>query len=211
LSANQDANIQITGTDSFSQLVTQDTTLTDLVTGDYQLTAMGVSANSISFSASPGLQSVTVTDGQTSNVSFGYAAPATSVGVITGFGSVIVNGTKFESDGAEIDTDDSADASESDLEVGMIVTIIGAVGADGIDGKASRIEYRAKAEGPIDAIDLAGNSLSVLGQIFFVDDLTRFEEAGFETLMIGDVIEISAFENEKGQLIASRKRKYGRD
>ena len=204
LSANQDANVQITGPDGYSQTLTQDTTLTGLVAGDYQLTAVTVSVNNVSFGASPDSQSVTVLANQTSNVSISYAAPMTSVGVITGFGSVFVNGTEFDTDEAEIETDDFEDAPESDLQIGMVVTVRGTVGADGADGKAASIEYQARAEGPVDAIDLAGNNLSVLGQVFFVDELTRFENTSFETLQIGDVVEISAFENESGQLIASR-------
>lgn len=204
LAANQDADVQITGPDSYSQTVTRNTTLTGLATGEYQLTAGIVSSNSVSFSANPQSQSATVAANQTTAVAISYAAPMTSVGVITGFGSVFVNGTRFDTDTAQIKTDDSEDAPESDLEVGMIVTVEGTVGADGIEGDAATIEYQAKAEGPVDAIDLAAGSLTVLGQVFFIDELTQFENTRFEALLIGDVVEISAFGNASGELVASR-------
>lgn len=207
LPSGQNADVQITGPDSFSQAVVQETTLTELSVGDYQLTVTSISADGVMFSATTEVQTVTVSASQTSSVAIEYTAPATSVGVITGFGSVFVNGIIFNTDDAEIETDDLDDAPESELEVGMVVTVKGSVGADGAAAKALTIEYQAKVEGPVDAIDLAGNNFTVLGQLIFVDELTQYENTSFETLLIGDVVEVSALANEAGQQVASRVEK----
>ena len=55
------------------------------------------------------------------------ATSSTTVGTITGFGSVFINGVEYETDSSEISTDDNDNASESDLQVGMIVSLTGSV------------------------------------------------------------------------------------
>ncbi len=53
----------------------------------------------------------------------GTATPvgsSSTVGVLTGFGSVFVNGVEFETSGADISVDGTS-ASENELEVGMVV------------------------------------------------------------------------------------------
>ena len=52
------------------------------------------------------------------------AGTVVSRGIITGFGSVFVNGIKFKTTGASISVDDEA-GNESSLRVGMIVTVKG--------------------------------------------------------------------------------------
>jgi len=62
----------------------------------------------------------------------------TTTGVITGFGSIIVNGVHYQTNGSAISTDDSPAAIEGDLAVGMMVTIDGTLDDDGKSGNASR-------------------------------------------------------------------------
>ena len=78
-------------------------------------------------------------------------------GVITGFGSVFINGVEYETDSAEVSTDDNAGASETDLHVGMVITLNGEVNEDGITGNASSIHYDEQLKGPLDSIDLIGH------------------------------------------------------
>ena len=52
------------------------------------------------------------------------AAPDTqSTGVVSGFGSVIVNGIHFDVSGAQISIDGVPGAAQTDLRVGMVVTV----------------------------------------------------------------------------------------
>ena len=62
-----------------------------------------------------------------------------SAGPINGFGSVIVNGVRYDTSGAQIIVDDNV-ASESDLKVGQFV-LIAATGDDDGNLSADRIIY----------------------------------------------------------------------
>ena len=125
-------------------------------------------------------------------------------GVITGFGSVFINGVEYETDSAEVSTDDNAGASETDLQVGMIITLNGEINEDGTTGNASSIHYDEQIKGPLDSIDLIGNSLSVLGQTILFDDLTSLDNVILIELIPGDFLEISGFFDADGNLYATR-------
>ena len=75
----------------------------------------------------------------------------TSVGTISGFGSIYVNGVKFETDNASYEVDDETVYSDDDLAVGMKVRVEGTVNPDGITGTANSVYYDDDVEGPIDA------------------------------------------------------------
>ena len=128
----------------------------------------------------------------------------TTSGVITAFGSVYVNGVEYETDSAEIESDDEI-VQESDLKVGQIVTLTGTRNDDGVTGSADRITYNDRVEGPISSID--GNTLVVLGQTIIVDADTVFDDnimtQSLSGLSVGDVIEVSGFLNSNGDVVAS--------
>ena len=63
----------------------------------------------------------------------------TSSGTITGFGSIIVNGVKFETSTSTFSIDDSPSGSQDDLAVGMRVTVNGTVNSDGVNGTATSV------------------------------------------------------------------------
>ncbi len=129
-----------------------------------------------------------------------------TVGAITGFGSVFVNGIKFETDTAAI-TVEGASASEADLSIGQIVMVLGTVNDDRISGQASQIIFDDDVEGPISAIDPAAGVLIVLGQTIVVDAGTTFDEriaSGLSSLTVGDVVEVSGFVRSDGAIAASR-------
>jgi len=82
-------------------------------------------------------------------------------GVITGFGSVIVNGHEFSTNGntrvLDGDDDDAA-SSTSNLQVGMTVDV------DADDSTATMLRFTSAVRGEVDAVDTMGNTLTVLGQ-----------------------------------------------
>ena len=127
-----------------------------------------------------------------------------TTGVITGFGSVFINGVEYETDGTTVTTDDTNAASEADLQVGMVVTLNGSVNDDGSTGTASAIHYEEQIKGPLDSIDLAANTLNVLGQTIVFDDLTNFDNLILADLIPGDFLEISGFFNSNNELYATR-------
>ena len=79
--------------------------------------------------------------------------------LITGFGSVYVNGIRFHTGGTQFSIDDESGV-ESDLRVGMIVTVKGSKNDDGVNGHATHISYDNELKGPVASIvyDTSGSS-----------------------------------------------------
>lgn len=132
------------------------------------------------------------------------AISSASVGTITGFSSVFVNGVKYETDLAIIDIDDKENATENDLEIGMVVTILGSVNEDAVTGDAQSIHYSENIKGLVEAIGINKGELIISGQEVTTDELTVYDNTNLETLMVGDFVEVSGLRNEHGVLLATR-------
>ncbi len=139
-----------------------------------------------------------------SSSSSGEASNAASRGVITGFGSVYLNGIKYETGSADIVVDDDENVDESDLRVGMIVTVKGSIDPGHTSGTASSIVYENELKGPIsniipDPVDPTQKTLIVLAQQVRVNADTRYEGGlSFDTLAIGDVVEVNGYTTDTG-------------
>lgn len=123
-------------------------------------------------------------------------------GPITGFGSIYVNGIKFETDNASILLDNET-VAQSELKVGMIVKIRGEIDSNGETGKALSINFEKNLNGPIDSIDLNLKQIVLLGRIVQVNELTVFHDCDLLTLTNGNVVSISGFTNSFGVLEAT--------
>ena len=128
----------------------------------------------------------------------GAAAPASSfaAGPITGFGSIIVNGVRFD-DSAAVVTDDEGGASSKDLlRLGMTATVKGGAISDdgtGARARASEISFGAAVVGPVSAVNAAAKNLVVLGQTVLVLDTTVIDArlvGGFAGIAVGSVLEV---------------------
>ncbi|MDO8281563.1 MAG: DUF5666 domain-containing protein [Thermodesulfovibrionia bacterium] len=118
-------------------------------------------------------------------------------GVVSGFGSVFVNGIEFETVGTQI-TVDKGNATETDLKVGMKV----AVTATG--NSASTIVFTPEAKGAVTSINTVNNSLVVLGQKVTIDGNTIFEGvAGITSLAVRDNVIVSGFVSSSGSILAT--------
>ena len=133
-----------------------------------------------------------------------------SRGLITGFGSVYVNGTRFHTDGTRFSVDDDGGV-ESDLRVGMIVTVKGTRDDDGFNGHATRIIYENELKGPVSSIsydtpnpaDATLTTMSILGQTVLANrDTTIDNDHGltFDNIQVDDVLEVSGFISDSGLL-----------
>ena len=133
-----------------------------------------------------------------------------SRGLITGFGSVYVNGIRFHTGGTTFSVDDDGGV-ESDLKVGMIVTVKGSKSDDGVNGHATHISYDNELKGPVTSIvydnaDPALATLATLGilaQPVTVNRDTTIDDDGgltFETIKVNDVLEVSGYANASGLL-----------
>ncbi len=84
-----------------------------------------------------------------------------SVGVITGFGSVYVDGVRYDTTGAQV-TMNGMTATQAQLRVGHYVQVKGQ--AQGAAHRANVIRYHNVLEGPISSIDTAASSFVAMGQ-----------------------------------------------
>jgi hypothetical protein len=118
--------------------------------------------------------------------------PAVVVGPITGFGSVVVNGRRFDDSAATVTMDDAVQARDR-LRIGMMVQIRARIRADG-SAIADAIQYNDCMEGPITAMNRVQNTVEVMGQTVQVDDGTVFDGVtlrDMNSFAIGDQVEIS--------------------
>jgi len=133
-----------------------------------------------------------------------------SSGTVTGFGSVYVNGVKFETNSAIFEIED-ASLSQSDLRIGMVVQVEGMINPDGITGTATGIQYSDDIEGPIsndpnlnENADGTEKILTVLGKTIIISKTeTAYEGVTYAAIASGNVIEVSGFEDQSGALRAS--------
>jgi len=131
--------------------------------------------------------------------------PITVAGKVTGFGSIYVNGIRFETNSASYDLDDTVGSGDSDVSVGMHVVIAGMLNADGVSGTASSVYYEDDVEGPVSGLgpyagDPANEDLKafmVFGTTVVIDlasTVFKTEDGsawGFDTITDGDVVEVS--------------------
>lgn len=109
------------------------------------------------------------------------ASSGTSVGPVSGFGSVYVNGTRFNTNGS-VNSDDGIER-ETQLEKGMILKVRGRWDDDG-QGEADRLDYDDTLRGELQSATWNGpdlldgdGTLIVAGQEILVDGQTVFKGA----------------------------------
>lgn len=135
------------------------------------------------------------------------AADNVTTGTIDGFGSVIVNGVRYNTDNADITISGDA-SSESNLDVGVYVTVVGSVNTDNVSGTATSIHFQPNVIGVISAINENQNRLVVLGQTIRVNDETSFGDGisggDLGGLTVGQRVRVSGPVNSSEEIIASR-------
>ncbi len=128
------------------------------------------------------------------------------LGSISGFGSVIVDGVRFDTSGATIEVDDSP-GSEDDLKTGEVVFVSGEIDDDG-NATAATVVTDDLLRGPVESIDLATETFIVLGQTVKVRVDTAFEDAvssnALEGLSTGNPVEVDGFLSPDDRIIATR-------
>jgi len=153
---------------------------------------------------------ITACGGGGGNSTTASSVGTASVGVITGFGSVFVNGVEYETSGSNIQRD-GVPASESDLAVGMVVEVRGS--DDGVNGVALSIEANDEMEGIVLANNIAPGAttgtLDIMGQTVTVSADTIFESkvAGINSvdqIAVNSIVEVSGFGDGNGNVTATR-------
>ena len=129
-----------------------------------------------------------------------------SSGAITGFGSIIVNGVRFDDSRAQVTDDDGALHNAGDLRLGMVVSIVASDVSASATASATSISFGSELRGPIDSI--GAQSLVVLGQTVNIGANTVFDNGitgGMAGLTVGQIIEVHGFvDPATNQILATR-------
>ncbi len=126
----------------------------------------------------------------------GGATPAVASGPISGFGSVIVGGVRFDDSAAEVEDLDGVRRTRDELRLGMTVEIdASAINDSAGTATARRIRFESEIAGLVSAVDASGNAFTVLGQRVMVDAATVFDgriTGGLAGLAVGTPVEVYA-------------------
>lgn len=129
-------------------------------------------------------------------------------GPITGFGSIFVNGVRFDDSAARVLDDDGVQRGREGLALGMMVEVRGSapVDADGVrSSTATEIRYGAELVGTVDAVDAAAGTLRVFGVLVKVKATTVIAGAsGLAGVQVGSVVEVHGRRDDSGAVVASR-------
>lgn len=132
-------------------------------------------------------------------------------GPITGFGSIIVNGVRYDDSDASIEDDDGRVRSRDELGLGMRTEVIASAittAAGVASATAASIRVQSAIVGPLEAIDTTQAMLTVLGQTVAVVTTTWFDNSitgGIASLKPGDILEVhAALDVAAGRYVASR-------
>jgi Domain of unknown function (DUF5666) len=139
-------------------------------------------------------------------------ATAFAAGPITGFGSVIVNGVRFDDSSARISDDDGVSHNSGELKLGMMTEVDGSdVKDDALGsrhGRALAIRFGSEIVGPVTAVDTTGKTLTLIGQVVDVTTNTVFDNSisgGLAGIATGTVVEVHGVLNAtNGHFTATR-------
>lgn len=143
----------------------------------------------------------------------GTGSPMVTIGTVTKFGSVIVNGFEWNSDSARVIANGKPSTVVVGLRLGMIVRVEGRRAVDGaLSGVAETIQYESDLVGPMNRaslrVDGSATKFTVAGQPIYADGTTVLE--GFDqlaSLAEGDQLEISGFRDRNYAIHATWIRK----
>jgi Domain of unknown function (DUF5666) len=131
-----------------------------------------------------------------------------TVGIISGFGSVIVNGVRYDDSAASVQDDHGTDLASSRLGLGMTVQLKGQSNDDGT-GSASAINVFSELQGPISSLNAGAGTFSLFGNLVTVDSKTVFADAsGLSTLSNGTVVEVYGLRNGNSVTATRIERKF---
>ena len=133
---------------------------------------------------------------------------AAASGTITGFGSVYVNGKKFDTSGATF-TVDGLPGLQTDLKLGMTVTVTGSF--NGSQWIADNVLQKDAVEGLVQSIAPDRLSLVVMGQTVMVTSGTEIDERPIPTglnrdirnLAVGQFVEVNGHVRPNGVIQAT--------
>ncbi len=132
-------------------------------------------------------------------------------GAISGFGSVIVNGVRYDTSATQVRIEDRP-GTVSELAVGQVVRIEAEVDDKG-GARAKTLEQHRLIQGAVQAVDAAAGTLTIAGQVIRVDDDTSYDDSitqgSLAGVAVGERIEVHGFSAAAGEARATRIEKAG--
>lgn len=107
------------------------------------------------------------------------SASSFASGPITGFGSVIVNGVRFDDTSASVSDDEDNPRGNDELRLGMMAEVesAGVVSdSSGLHARARLIRFGSEIIGPVFSVAADGKSLVVLGETVKVTAMTLIDD-----------------------------------
>jgi hypothetical protein len=132
----------------------------------------------------------------------GVSSASSSVGIgsVDGFGSIIVNGIRYDISQAQLSLGDA-----TELKLGMTVRVIGSVSIEQATGTASRVISAPELRGRIAGLDRAARRFSLLTVAVSTDSSTVFEGAAdLGALADGQAVQVYGLPGSDGELRATR-------
>ena len=123
-------------------------------------------------------------------------------GIITGFGSIHIDGKRYLTDNAEFTVNGQAGSNIDQLHVGMKVSIA-TNEVDSETPEAVSVNYAAEIEGVITSIDRNNQQIFVSGTTVTYSDLTHFIQTTENLLTVGDRIEVNGYPAADGTYLAT--------
>ena len=136
----------------------------------------------------------------------GITRTGVAVGPITGFGSVIVNGTTYDTSNATF-TKDGLAATQDDFSVGQVVLVKGSIDDDGGNATADTVEFDDAVEGPVSSVDNGLSQIVVLGQTVQITTTTSIDDScpgTLDGLLAVPAVEVSGLADANGVIDATR-------
>ncbi|HLS54465.1 MAG TPA: DUF5666 domain-containing protein [Zeimonas sp.] len=129
----------------------------------------------------------------------GIRLASVSYGSISGFGSVIVNGVRYDDTGAALSNDDGT--APGPLALGMVVEVRGDIDSTGLAGTADAISVVSEARGTV--ADRSSNGFSLLGLPVRANANTVYGDTA--SVSDGDHVEVyGIYDRSSGTLTATR-------
>jgi hypothetical protein len=146
----------------------------------------------------------------------GMSGTGISSGRITGFGSIYVNGVRYDVDQATFYRDGESVSGQEAFSVGEFVTVTGAPADDGSSSIATQVSFDSLLVGEVTAPSRDNLSVTVMGQSVNVDNLSVLHGlTQLSELQVGNVVEVSGVRDAAGSITASslslRQQRYPHD
>ncbi|MBO9651090.1 MAG: hypothetical protein J7605_21495 [Variovorax sp.] len=130
----------------------------------------------------------------------GVSTADAGIGSVDGAGSILVNGVRYNTDGATVVLDDVPG-----LQLGMTAKVTGPFDSELTSGSAQRVESAIDLRGPVTSVNGGQGSFVILGTTVTTDDATVWgDSSGIGNVSAGATLQVWGLPSAPGTLRATR-------